>query len=106
MSDAPRRQDGFSVVALGIVSVAVAFLFSAWKWNSAAEVATAVGSITGVIGTLVGAYFGVQVGSDGKQKSEQRRDQAENRLREMRGVLSTEQVGILRTTHPQLFTDL
>ena len=38
-----------------------------WKPN---DVATIVGLFTGVVGTLVGAFLGVQVGAAGKQKAE------------------------------------
>jgi len=34
------------------------------------DIATLVGLFTGVVGTLVGAFLGVQVGSAGKQKAE------------------------------------
>jgi hypothetical protein len=34
------------------------------------DVTSAVGSMTGVVGTLAGAYFGVSAGSAGKAKAE------------------------------------
>ena len=42
--------------------------------------------ITGVIGTVVGAYFGVQMGSEGKQKSEAARDKAEEKATKLAAV--------------------
>jgi hypothetical protein len=42
---------------------------------------TALGAETTVIGTLVGAFFGVQVGSAGKEKAEEERSKSENLAR-------------------------
>jgi hypothetical protein len=90
-------------VAIGITAVVLVFFVSAWKWASASDVSMAVSSITGVIGTIVGAYFGIQLGSSGKEKVEEQRDRAEDRVREMKALLSPDQVQKLRSIHPQLF---
>jgi hypothetical protein len=70
---------GFWVVVLGFGLVALVALAAIYKWTTAAEVATVVSSITGVVGTVVGAFFGLQVGSAGKAKAEADRNAAEER---------------------------
>ena len=57
-----------AVVGLLIPAILVVFLaFKDWKVN---DITTIVGCFTGLVGTLVGAFLGVQVGSAGKQKAE------------------------------------
>lgn len=75
------------VVALGLGVVFVSFVISVLVFDdSATDVSTAVGSITGVIGTIVGAYFGVQVGSAGKEDAEVLRTEAERQAKALAAV--------------------
>jgi vacuolar-type H+-ATPase subunit I/STV1 len=86
---APSQDDGteamriryafwLAVFGLGLAALLVVFLVQA-GWKTASDVAAVVGLFTSVLGTLVGAFFGVQIGSAGKEK-EQRAAQAANRL--------------------------
>jgi hypothetical protein len=68
-----------------------------WRAHNMAERApegltTAVGSVTGVIGTLVGAYFGHQLGAASKERAERRaaaaRRESEDARREKEQVKS------------------
>ena len=63
--------------------VAVVYIVAVVKWNTAADVTTVVGSVTGIIGTLVGVFFGNSVGSAGKDKAEAARNTAEKKLQTM-----------------------
>ena len=54
------------------------FITGVMKWSTAADVTAVVGSITGVLGTVVAAFFGVHIGSQGKEKAEDRATVAEN----------------------------
>lgn len=36
------------------------------RWRTAQEVTTDVGAVTGIMGTLVGTFFGIHVGAKGK----------------------------------------
>ncbi|OGO09954.1 MAG: hypothetical protein A3K46_05140 [Chloroflexi bacterium RBG_13_60_9] len=78
-ADELRVRYGFWVVVIGLAIVGIVFVVAILKWTTAADVATAVGSLTGVVGTIVGAFFGVQVGSSGKEKAEADRATAENK---------------------------
>lgn len=71
---------GFWIVIAGLLAVLAVFGLGVWKYSSAADAATAMSAVTGAIGAIVGAFFGVQVGSAGKDKSDNARDQAEKKL--------------------------
>ena len=65
-ADAARWRYGFYVVVTGIVAILVAFgarLFASGERAAFAGVA-------GVVGTIIGAYFGVQAGQSGKARVE------------------------------------
>jgi hypothetical protein len=51
---------GARVVIAGLVALVLIFGASLLRFSKAAEVATAVGSVSGIVATLVGAYFGVR----------------------------------------------
>ena len=68
--------------------VAVVYIVAVVKWNTAADVTTVVGSVTGIIGTLVGVFFGNSVGSAGKDKAEAARNTAEKKLQTMTALAS------------------
>ncbi len=78
-NDPLRTKYGFWIVFTGIVVVLVVFLASLLKWSSSNDVATSVGSVTSVLGTLIGAFFGIQVGSAGKEKEAADRKEAEDK---------------------------
>jgi hypothetical protein len=77
--DELRMRYGFWIVIAGLVVVGAVFVAAVLKWTTAADVSTAVGSLTGVVGTIIGAFFGVQVGSAGKEKAEAERVAMENK---------------------------
>ncbi|MDE1854070.1 MAG: hypothetical protein KGI38_10065 [Thaumarchaeota archaeon] len=60
---------GFYVVVIGLAVATFAFSIALYRYTSAQDLATAIGPITTLIGTLVGAFFGQQVGSAGKEKA-------------------------------------
>jgi hypothetical protein len=63
------------VVSLGIVAVVVAFLitmlFSADLFQKTTQVLAILTALFGVIGTLVGTYFGVKASSDARQGAQE-----------------------------------
>jgi hypothetical protein len=78
-ADEMRVKYGFWLVLSGLVIMGIVFVVAILKWTAAADVAAAVGSLTGVVGTIVGAFFGVQAGASGKEKAEAARVIAENK---------------------------
>jgi hypothetical protein len=72
----PKARYGFRIVLAGLGSVAVLYIFTIVIYavltpdNLANNVVASMGAITGVIGSLVAAYFGVQLGAAGKEASD------------------------------------
>ena len=69
----------FLVIALGLIVIAVLAMMmpvtaNAWKPS---DVTTLIGSLTTFLGSVVGAFLGVQVGAAGKDKAETARAKAE-----------------------------
>ena len=59
------------ITALGIVVIGVlAYILPVKDGWKASDVTALVGALTTFIGTIVGAFLGVQVGSAGRQKAE------------------------------------
>jgi hypothetical protein len=56
-----------------------------------------------VIGTIVGAYFGLQAGAAGKQKIENQRDHAQAQVRELVGAMDQAQYQKVKGDHRELF---
>jgi hypothetical protein len=59
-AEKPEPSWGAWVVIAGLVAVVVIFVVAVLRYNTAAEVTTAVGAVSGVIAALVGAYFGIR----------------------------------------------
>lgn len=75
---------GTIVVLAGLLAVVGVFAASLWKFRDANTIVAVVGAVTGVIGTIVTAFFGIQstagAGSDAAQKVSDAGTQALNRL--------------------------
>jgi hypothetical protein len=66
-ADAARWRYGFFVVVTGIIAVLVAFGAAVFATGEFAALFTGV---VGMVGTIIGAYFGVQAGQSGKARVE------------------------------------
>jgi hypothetical protein len=58
----------------------------------AADVSTALAPVTGIVGTIVGAYFGVQVGSQGRQQAEANTVEAQKRVTQLAAAVDPERL--------------
>lgn len=74
-----RKAFWLSVIGLGLAAALVVVLAFA-GYGEASEITSIVGLFTSVLGTLAGAFFGLQVGSSGKEKAENRADEAQKKL--------------------------
>jgi hypothetical protein len=68
--DRMRIQNGLWVVVGGFVLVAAIAVAAILTMQDAQQITAIVGSVTGLVGTVVGAYLGVQVGSAGSERAE------------------------------------
>jgi hypothetical protein len=85
-AEVARARYGVTVVLAGLVVTLVAFGLTLLAFDKAGSVSAALAPITGVIGTIVGAYFGVQVGASGKAESEAARSKAEDDAKKLAAV--------------------
>jgi hypothetical protein len=70
---------GFWLILFSLVLVSGLFVFVAWTvvWDEPTDIATGLASVTTLFGTLVGFYFGHQVGSSGKERAEASRERSD-----------------------------
>jgi hypothetical protein len=78
---------GFWIIIAGFLVVLLVFVVAVLKWPEAKDVTAAVGAVTGTVGTLAGAYFGVHAGAAGKEKVEQQRDAAQAKVEKLAALM-------------------
>lgn len=88
--DRGRTWLGFWLVVIGIVAVLVAYAIAVWQWNKATDVAAALAPITAVIGALVGSFFGLQVGAEGRENAQQARDKEAEKVQKLAAAMDPE----------------
>ncbi len=73
-----RKAFWLAIVGLVIAALLVLMLL-AYGFTESKDIVAVVGLFTSVLGTLVGAFFGLQIGSAGKEASDQRANKAEQK---------------------------
>jgi hypothetical protein len=71
-----RWKYGLWALLGGIGALSLTYILTIYRFPVAADVATAIAPISTTIGSLAGAYFGIQAGSAGKQQSDDAKDAA------------------------------
>jgi hypothetical protein len=94
------RWAGLVVVVVGLTTVVAAFALAVLHYGKSSDVSTALAPLTGVVGTIVGAYFGLQVGAQGTAASEARRTQADNQAKALAAVAPREDALRILETAP------
>jgi len=79
--DQQRIRYGLWIIFTGFALIALITVVSIFKWNDVTSVATAIGATTSLVGTVVGSFLGVQVGSAGKERVETDRQRLEDTVR-------------------------
>src|SRR5918997_4071839 len=97
--DQLRIKYGLWIILTGFLLVALITVASIYKWNDVTSVATAIGATTSLVGTVVGSFLGVQVGSAGKERVETDRQQLEDTVRLALSMLQPE---IAKQLHQQV----
>lgn len=85
--DTKKDLYGFWIIIAGFLVVLAVFLISAHKWPDSKDVTAAVGAVTGTVGSLAGAFFGVRAGSEGKDKADAQRDVAQAKVERLAGLM-------------------
>ena len=77
---------GFWLVVIGFAVILTAFLVAVIVFSSATDVGTSMAAITGTVGSLVGAFFGVQLGGAGKEKADAKKDEEADKAQKLAAV--------------------
>ena len=75
--DLTRIRYGAWLIVAAFLMLGIVFGVAVLRYPSAMDVAAVVGTLSTVTGTILGAYFGAQVGSAGKEAAEAGRRKAE-----------------------------
>src|SRR5438105_2577191 len=98
---------GYGIVKIAIwvlLLMLVAFLAASYGApSSVKDFSTALASVAGVVGTVVGAFFGFHTGAAGKEKADERADVAQRKSQAMAEVASPEIIDQARAKYPELF---
>jgi hypothetical protein len=96
-NDVNRWKYGLRGVLVAVVAILAVFVFAALRYSTASDVSTALAAVTGTLGTILGAYLGVQTGSAGRDQSEAARREAEEHARAFAAVAPPEAgLGVVR----------
>src|SRR5215213_3218566 len=79
--DRMRLRYGLLIILAGFGLVALIALISIYKWEDVTNVATVIGATTSLVGTVVGAFLGVQAGAAGRERVEADRNKSEETAR-------------------------
>jgi hypothetical protein len=80
-----------AVFGLGLSGLLVVVLALVAGMHASADIVAIVGTFTSVTGTLVGAFFGMQIGAAGREEERTERKEAEAMTRMAFGMLTPEQ---------------
>ena len=94
--DRLRLRYGFWIIISGFALVFVITLISTFRWGEVTSVATVVGAVASLVGTVVGAFFGVQVGAVGREKADAARERSEEGIKAALSMLPPESAEQLR----------
>lgn len=73
--DKYRIKYNFYAVLAAFILIGVIFILAIFT-TDAKDVPNVLGALTGIVGTIIGAFFGFAVGSEGKQDAIKTRDNA------------------------------
>jgi hypothetical protein len=81
-----RLKYGVWVILAGFGVAFFAVLAAIWKMTDATSIAGVVASLTGMVGTVIGAFFGFHAGASGREQAEAERNDAVDKLTKMAAV--------------------
>jgi uncharacterized membrane protein len=82
-----RIRYGLLIILAGFVLVALVSVVAIFRWDDATNTSAVIGATTSLVGTVVGAFLGVQVGSAGKERAEAARERSEEAARAAMAML-------------------
>jgi uncharacterized membrane protein len=97
-----NRAFQLAVFGLALAAFLVGMLLLACMTSD--EIVSIVGLFTSVLGTLVGAFFGLQIGSAGREKAENRADNAQKKVDALQSAADEATINKARDLYKGLFT--
>jgi hypothetical protein len=94
--DRLRLGYGFWIIT-GFALVAFIIIVATFRWVEVTSVATVVGAVSSLVSTVVGAFFGIQVGAVGKERVEAARERSEEAVKAALSMLPPESAEQLRS---------
>jgi len=102
--EALRIKKAFYLSVFGLsLSVALVVVLLIAGMNKSNDIVAVVGLFTSVLGTLVGAFFGLQIGAAGKEKAEQRADNAQKKANALQAAADEPTINRAKAMYPDLF---
>jgi hypothetical protein len=99
-----RIKKAFWLAVFGLLLAAIlVIVLLAFDIKTSNDIVAIVGLFTSVLGTLVGAFFGLQIGSAGKEKVEERADKAEQKSSAILGAASPDIIENAKRLFPEAF---
>lgn len=91
-----------AIVGLFIAALLVLMLL-AFGIKQSNDIVAVVGLFTSVLGTLVGAFFGLQIGSAGKEQTEERASKAEQKSNALLAASGVDVIKKAKEAFPEAF---
>src|SRR5262245_9325584 len=90
--DILRIRYGFWIVVIGFVVVMMTLILAVelGGWHDVKDVTTVLSPVAGIVGSLAGAFFGVHVGAQGKERAENERQTAQKQLLNLAAAVQPE----------------
>jgi hypothetical protein len=99
-----RINRAFQLAIFGLVLAAVLVIVLLCIGSFAStDIVAVVGLFTSVLGTLVGAFFGLQIGSADKSRAEDRADNAQKRVDVLQSVADQKTIQRAKREYADLF---
>ena len=93
-TDRLRLWIAFGLALFGLLIAAGLVVFLVLRgWDQSSDIVAIVGLFTSVLGTLVGLFFGLQIGAVERNRDRRERQEAEARLRQALARSGSEQAG-------------
>ena len=85
-NDGLRTWLGFLLALAGLVLVGIVFWITSNKFSTATDIAAVVGAVTGVVGTIVAAFFGINAAASSSDKAQANARDAQAKFAKLAGL--------------------
>lgn len=97
-----RKAFWLAVFGLSVAAILVIVLLF-FDIKTSSDIVAIVGLFTSVLGTLVGAFFGLQIGSSGKEKIQEQAELAEKKVEALFSAADEKTIEKAKTLFPDIY---